>query len=103
MECLMPLNEQEYLLTCLGEEGVEVAQRVTKALRFGLDEVQPGQDMNNRQRILYEWVDMIAVMDMLSTLGILDVGTMDFNEMIAAKKAKITKYLNYAKSVGAVK
>jgi hypothetical protein len=29
------------------EEAVEVAQRATKVLRFGIDEVQPGQSLTN--------------------------------------------------------
>ena len=47
----MALTRQEYLLICLGEECDEVGQRVTKALRFGLSEVQHGQPLNNGDRI----------------------------------------------------
>lgn len=45
------MNKVEYLLACLAEEAVEVAQRATKAMRFGCNEVQPGQPLCNVQRI----------------------------------------------------
>ena len=45
----------DLLLDCLAEECAEVIQRVCKAQRFGLREVQPGQEMTNADRILYEF------------------------------------------------
>lgn len=44
------MTRDEHLYTIAGEEGVEVAQRCSKALRFGGSEVQPGQTMDNRAR-----------------------------------------------------
>jgi len=41
------LNRAEYLLSVLAEECCEVAQRATKAQRFGLREIQPDQPFNN--------------------------------------------------------
>jgi hypothetical protein len=38
---------------------------ITKALRFGLDEVQPGQEFTNSQRIGQELIDVAA--DLLTT------------------------------------
>lgn len=54
------MNRTEHLLTVLGEEGAEVAQRVSKALRFGLEEVQPGQPDDNAERIRFEVYDLIG-------------------------------------------
>lgn len=45
------MKRHEHLLSILAEECCEVGQRVSKALRFGLDEVQPGQDLSNAERI----------------------------------------------------
>lgn len=55
----------EHLLVCLAEECSEVVQRITKALGFGLDEVQPGQEFTNSQRIGQELIDVAA--DLLTT------------------------------------
>ena len=59
------MNRQEFLLTIMAEECVEVAQRISKALRFGLDEVQPGQEFKNSERILGEMMDLLAVAQMI--------------------------------------
>ena len=59
------LTREQYLLGCLGEECAEVAQRASKAVRFGMNEVQPGQELNNRQRLEYELSDLISVCLML--------------------------------------
>lgn len=91
------MTEEEHLLCCLAEECAEVAQRVSKALRFGLDEIQPGQPLNNAERIVGEFVDLLAVMDELTERQILDAG--DMNTRMAAheaKRAKVRRYLEYS-------
>jgi hypothetical protein len=59
------MTREEHLLTIAAEECAEVAQRLSKALRFGLDEVQPGQSLTNRERIRYEYSDLAAVLEMI--------------------------------------
>jgi hypothetical protein len=59
------MNNTEHLLTILSEECVETAQRVSKAIRFGLTEVQEGQHLNNAERLVYEFNDIVAVMELL--------------------------------------
>lgn len=92
------MTETEILLCCLAEECAEVAQRVSKALRFGLSEVQPGQPYNNAVRISVELTDMCAVMEMLEEAGALpQVHTADIQEAaLAAKKSKVRAYLEYS-------
>lgn len=60
------MTREEHLLTILAEECSEVAQRCSKALRFGLDEVQPGQTLNNCERINQELSDLMTVVHMLN-------------------------------------
>ena len=94
------MNRTEYLLTCLAEEAVEVAQRATKAKRFACDEVQPGQEMSNTQRIRQELSDLIAVAEMLEEAGVpvlpLEVDAID------RKKAKVAAFMEYSRSCGAL-
>lgn len=87
------MTRQEHLLTHVLEECVEIAQRTTKAMRFGLFEIQPAQLQSNRQRIIDEYNDLIAVMDMLG-MNVVDPMA------IEAKKRKVEKYLAYAKECG---
>lgn len=86
------MTRNEHLLVILAEECNEVAQRCTKALRFGLTEVQPGQEHTNAQRIRYELADLIGVVEMLYFR--LDP------KLIGAKKDKVEKFLLYSKKCG---
>ena len=95
------MNRTEYLLTCLAEECNEIAQRASKAVRFGLDEIQEGQSLSNAQRITYEFRDLQAIMELLEDDGFLEkaVWTRD-HEAIGKKKVKIKKWANHSMSRG---
>lgn len=86
------MTETEILLCCLAEECAEVAQRVSKALRFGLGERQPGQPLDNAERIVDELNDLITVADMLVERGILKSPL----EEKAEKYDKVMRYLDYS-------
>lgn len=95
------MNRREHLLTILGEEGVEVAQRASKCLRFGDLEIQPGQDKSNAERLMGEFMDLLALVEMAQEEGILPVLEMsERRQLKAAKKGKVEKYLEYSKSQG---
>ena len=66
------MTRKDYLLIVLQEECVETAQRVSKALRFKPEEIQEGQDLTNAERIVYEFNDIVAVMELLQEEGIID-------------------------------
>lgn len=87
------MNRAEHLLTKLMEECAEVAQEASKAAIFGPQEVMPGQPLTNRDRVLKELNDLWAVCEMLG-LAVVD------RPAIEAKKAKVQKYIDYARSVG---
>ena len=91
------MNRTEHLLMILAEECAEVAQRVSKALRFGLDEVQPGQQLTNEQRIWGEMNDLAGVGEMLIAAR----GAGGFcRDAVEAKKAKVERYLSYSAECG---
>ena len=82
------MTREEYLLTCALEEAVEVAQRISKALRFGLLEVQPCQSLSNRMRIRQELINLIAVLEMVDpNIVVVNPDELD------AKKVKVEHYL----------
>jgi hypothetical protein len=95
------MNRTEHLLSILAEECVEVAQRATKALRFGLTEIQPGQDKDNAERILVEVADLLATLDMLTEEGHLRARYVT-DEMIQAKKDRIEHYFKRSRECGAM-
>lgn len=88
----------EHLLCLLAEECAEVAHRTSKAIRFGLTEVQEGQLLNNADRILDEVVDLLAVLELLFEDGLLSPG--DATDKLDAKKAKVLRYLAYSEKCG---
>lgn len=90
------MDRREYLLACLAEECDEVGQRVMKALRFGIWEVQKGQPLNNGQRIADEYADLIAVYSICIREGILPSPNIDTD----AKLAKIEKFMAISREQG---
>lgn len=94
------MNRKEHLLVCLAEECAEVAQRVSKALRFSLSEIQPGQDLTNEERINQEFHDLIAVVEMLFDEGVIIASPLP--HVIDAKKAKVEKFLLHAAANGTI-
>jgi NTP pyrophosphatase (non-canonical NTP hydrolase) len=92
------MTRTEHLLFMLAEECAEVAQRASKAARFGIDEIQPGQPFTNAERIEQEWNDLLAVLEMLRAEGAIKWNV--DSAMIRAKKAKIEKFLRYSVECG---
>jgi len=95
------MNRTEHLLCCLAEECNEVGQRVSKALRFGLSEIQPGQPLTNAERIVGEFLDLVAIIEMLEDENVLIIGTIS-PATIEEKKAKVEKFMRYAEEQGAL-
>ncbi len=86
-----PEGLERELLTILAEECCEVGQRCTKALRFGTQEVQPGQDLTNAERIEVEVGDIFAVLRKMDELGILDPAKM--RRLAIKKTPKLERFL----------
>lgn len=95
------MTREEHLLTILIEECNETAQRATKALRFGLQEVQPEQPLTNAERVVYEFNDIVAIMDLLMVDNA--ISNVFDRVAIGLKKVKVEKYLEYSKELGTLK
>jgi NTP pyrophosphatase (non-canonical NTP hydrolase) len=86
----MGMTEEQHLLVILAEECAEVAHRASKAIRFGMDEVQPGQKATNRERLEEELADLRTAAELLA----LHV------EFSVEKAEKINKFMAYARERG---
>lgn len=86
----MGLTYNEYLLTCLAEEAAEVIQRVEKAKRFGMDEVQEGFTENNAERLAGEIEDFLGVLKMIEARQELVIDRSD--ERMERKQERVIKY-----------
>jgi NTP pyrophosphatase (non-canonical NTP hydrolase) len=87
------MNRIETLFCVLAEECAEVAQRASKAQRFGADQRQAGQAFTNAERVNYELQDIYAMVEMIRA----DIGSPWFgarnDEAIASKKRKVESYM----------
>lgn len=91
------MTRTEHLLCILGEECNEIGQRISKALRFGLNEVQTGQDKDNVERIMGEVDDFLGVLSMLVSEKTLRSPSLKAGIM---KIEKVEDYLIYSKECG---
>lgn len=98
------MNRQEHLLICCMEECDEVSHRISKALRFGIQQIQKARDdkpeqnpeqLSNADRIWREYSDLVAVMEMAG----FNTKLMNHSRIVA-KKEKVEKYLRLAKAEG---
>jgi hypothetical protein len=88
------MNRKEHLLTITSEECLEVAHRISKALRFGLREVQPGQPHDNIERIRREYVQLQAMVEMLAKDGI-DIRWRNGDHILMADKIeKVERFMD---------
>ena len=86
------MNRTEHLLIILAEECAEVAQRASKAVRFGMEEVRPGSTEHNARGIEREMGDLMAVFEML--------GLRIWEDDKDAKIARVKKYMEYSRQLG---
>lgn len=101
------MTRGEHLLTIAMEECAELAQRLSKALRFGIDQIQeaPGDKpeqnpdrLTNRERIYVEYYDLRATLGMV---GIDAWVSNAFSKDAERKKVeKVERYLEFSRKQG---
>lgn len=99
------MNQTEYLLACLSEECSEVQKNVGKALRFGLDDMDPNTKIGtNAELILEEFYHICAVMELLQENGIIKKQSGYWQkEMKKDKIERVKKFMGYSKQKGTLK
>ena len=93
------MKRDDHLLVILAEEASEIIKDSTKALRFGIDDCHPVTKETNRDRLVCELNDFIAMIEMLQTEGMLPLDVFD-RVKIQAKKEKVERYLRYSQELG---
>lgn len=91
------MNTTEHLLTKLIEECSEVIKDASKALIFGLDDHEPGQNLTNREKLTIETSEVIASIEMLEASDLIGCPVL---EVIEDKKRRVIKWMNYAREKG---
>lgn len=80
------------------EECNELAQRISKALLFGMTECEPAQQFTNTERIYQEFWDLRAVLGMFG----IDAWANDARSAMheRAKAEKVDRFMDYARARG---
>jgi len=94
------MNRAEYLMTVAAEEATEVGQRIAKALRFGLTEVQAGQALTNAERIIGEYRDLEAMLYWMAVEGLIPLDYEGNRDSRTAKRAKVEKFMAISREQG---
>lgn len=97
------MTATQHLLVKAAEECNEIAQRAIKAARFGLDEIQPGQMLNNAERLVDEYLDLVVVLQILDGAGYINIPHLDdASAQLDAKRRRLAKYYAYSQQRGQV-
>lgn len=91
------MTRTEHLLTILAEECAEVAQCASKALRFGLDDGEPGQSLNNAVRLRIECDHVFAAIRMIEDEELLVCSS---EVRISDKVRNVERFLVYSQERG---
>jgi hypothetical protein len=94
--CELPTPHEREILDILIEECAEVIKRATKLLRFGRDEIQPGQEKTNAERLSNEIGDVQHMVDLLGDVGI--VNHQHCLEGRQSKRQQLAKYMQTSKA-----
>lgn len=93
------MNKTEHYLTIAAEECTEVGQRISKALRFGLTEIQPGQPLTNAERIVVEAKDLLIILTELRVMGVIPAFHPTLEEA-SAKLSRVEKMFEVSRREG---
>jgi hypothetical protein len=93
---------KEALLLKVMEECNELSQGCSKAIRFGLEEVQEGQIFTNEERLINEYKDLRVSLGVLVDQGFIKSFSINNND-IKVREEKLYKYLEYSRSLGIIK
>jgi len=93
------MNNEQFLLNKLGEEGKEVGLVTSKSMQFGLDSNDNGNlPKTNKEHLFQELNDFMATIELLNEEC--GLGFTPCREAINAKKEKIKKYREISKQLG---
>jgi NTP pyrophosphatase (non-canonical NTP hydrolase) len=83
------MNEQtKEVMDILQEECAEVIQAVSKISRFGIDNYKPGKPKTNRQHLEEELGDMLAMIDILCSMDVVNLDNLRVAKLEKIKKLK---------------
>ena len=76
------------VMDILQEECAEVIQAVSKISRFGIDNFKPGKPKTNREHLEEELGDMLAMIDILCSMDVVNLDNLRVAKLEKIKKLK---------------
>ena len=92
------MTKREYLLICVMEECNELAQAVSKMLRFGNYDTNPNTGLDAQEQAEHEFNDLFATLQMLQEDGT-RINAI-YQQKIEVKREKIKEYIKYSTNIG---
>ena len=98
------MRYDEWLYLKLIEEASEVQHRASKLMQFGADEIQPGYQQTNMERLVDEVIDFSAVLSLAEIKGLVKYNKTpdDIAKAVEAKLTKLDHYLKLSIQLGLV-
>jgi len=96
------MTRQELLMVQLMEEAGEIVQGASKCLRFGTAHEWPAHEKTAEYRLTQELIDLLAIVEMCQTEGIISPWPQDISERMELKRLKVEKYLLLSTELGKV-
>jgi len=85
-------NTTREIMNILSEECAEVIQAVSKCHRFGLHNAKPGKPLTNAEHLEGEIGDLLAMIDLLISKGVIEEENLELAKH--AKFEKLKKWSN---------
>lgn len=93
------MTKIDFYLTQLASECVETAHEITKALQFGLDDINPKTGEKNRDAIVREYLDVVGSMEALISERIIpEIASSGLAESRRARIEKTARMYVYSQS-----
>lgn len=98
------MTRAEHLMVLAAEECNEVAKELIKTMRFGADGCHPDEpDITNSERVLIEYTQLRAVMDMLIINRAIKPIRKEWENQIYRDKVSVLEYYEqYSSELGTV-
>ena len=81
-------NKLKEVMDITQEECAEVIQAISKISRFGIDNYKPGKPKTNREHLEEELGDMLAMIDILCSMDIVNLDNLRVAKLEKIKKLK---------------
>lgn len=88
----LPNAREQELLTIFMEECCEAAKQASKYKRFGGNDTEPGNFIDNKERLKHEIIDLLVIVDMLREHNLITNDPAD-NARKEIKRSKVMRYL----------